>query len=543
MSRWGEPQDQGRQGGGWGDNAGGGQGQGGAGGGRQDGNDAGSSSTRGGRQGGGRGGSGGGGGRGRGDGGGSSSTALVPLNDDHRAALTTSIDTIAAFSQAIAKLRETAVVLTPVVSAIPPGMGIALALVELEEADFYKPAGAKDGEVSLGKNAINRIAAAAGVRWDPALCRRLDDGKARHYVRYGVAGLIEMVDGTMCPFSDEKELDYRDDGSEVVTAIDEAVDANRRYFRKGIVDIDCGPAMRWVAPSDADGVAAFRNVVRVYNDAVYKARDDSLWKLKDPFGQIFQVRAHLLSHAITKAKLRALRAILGLPTKGQRSRMQRFVVAKPFFSGRNLGSPEADAYAAQRIVDTALAARGQLFAARTGALLQAPTAPQAGAMPVHPAPPPGHQAEPVYTRPSTPAYEGGNDTGGRVVDIGHGAPGQGDGDGFDPDEDSWDGRPGEEGHDEGGGADRPREPDHIAAFRALNRGDRASEIEALARHKARWGTGEGLIDHRTIAGLSDDHLVEAFRRLCAMPDPPAPEGTPTPPSTAPASPWQAKIPF
>jgi len=222
---------------------------------------------------------------------------------------------------------------------LPEGTSIALSavLVDVVKETYPIPGGDLRG---LGKVALDRIALAAGVSWDPRASHRLDDGRDPRFCAYLAVGSVRMFDGSTCTITGEKELDMRD-GSP-------AVEALRARYQDKLAD--------W--KRDKQGLAP-----------------------KSPEAQISEVRVHLLSHAASKAKLRAVRS-LGIRTSYTKTELAKpFVVAKLTFTGET-SDPELRREFALMRAASFLGAHESLYGAGP------PAAPQL---------PPGRRAPPVGT--------------------------------------------------------------------------------------------------------------------------------------------------
>lgn len=132
------------------------------------------------------------------------------------------------------------------------------------------------GKFGLSKNALDRIGHAVGISWDPMLSRRLDDGRDPHYCHYKAVGTYRAADGQVQTIQGEKEFDVRD-GS---------------------------PQLKGKSPR-----------------------------------QIEEMRMHVLSHAETKARLRAIRS-MGIRTGYTQAELEKpFACARVVFTGKT-ANPE-----------------------------------------------------------------------------------------------------------------------------------------------------------------------------------------------------------
>lgn len=154
------------------------------------------------------------------------------------------------------------------IGALPEGMAVTTSAVLVDVKNETYRVGAK---VALSKSALDRIAAAAGVSWDPTFSRRVDDGADPLYCHYKAVGTLRSFDGTIRTIVGEKVMDMR-----------------------------AGSAA--LAGKQATEVA--------------------------------MQRTHLLAHAETKARLRAIRS-LGLRTSYAPEELEKpFVAARLQFTGQ-----------------------------------------------------------------------------------------------------------------------------------------------------------------------------------------------------------------
>lgn len=204
---------------------------------------------------------------------------------------------------------------------LPVGFEVAISLVTVNpDSDDVYPVSGKNG---LSKNVLDRIGGALGASWDPHQSGRLDDGSDPHYVHYRAVGTVRQFDGTARQIIGEKEMDLRP-GSPQVQAIVERVEASNRKKNQN----------------------------------------------KSPEGQIREMRLHILGHAETKARLRAIRS-LGLKTSYTRAELEKpFAVAGMMLTGRVDGDPELERDIAKMIVGSALQSTNAAYGS------PAPRAPQ-----------------------------------------------------------------------------------------------------------------------------------------------------------------------
>jgi hypothetical protein len=212
----------------------------------------------------------------------------------------------------------------PAAGNLPEGCSVLVSAIMIDPKRETYPVGGngddddrQTGERGLSKVALDKLASALAIDWDPVLSRRLDDGSHPHYCRAKAVGRVRNLDGSWRTIQDEKELDYRD-GAPVI----EGIRARAKKKNK------------------PDGGA----------------------------GEIAQKRQHIQSLCITEARLRAIRT-LGLRTAYNAEELAKpFIVAQLVFDGRS-EDPEARAYFRERIADSFMGARRDLYGG-------APPAPQ-----------------------------------------------------------------------------------------------------------------------------------------------------------------------
>ena len=241
------------------------------------------------------------------------------------------------------------------VGVIPEGCSVALAAVVIDVAHETYPIPGSSNR-GLGKVALDRIAAGAGVSWDPRLSGRLDDGSDPHYCHFRAVGTVREFDGTARTLISEKEVDVRE-GSPQVEAIVERCVAKVRRDNSRITE----------AEAQKRGRQAGENQIR-------------------------EIRLHILGHAETKARLRAIRT-LGIRTAYDPAELAKpFVVARVVWSGRT-----DDPVLRREFARTQQLAMLGAGAALFGSAAQ-PSAPETAAAParppVSPPPPVGSVEEP-----------------------------------------------------------------------------------------------------------------------------------------------------
>ena len=164
------------------------------------------------------------------------------------------------------------------VGSLPEGCEVATSFVQVDrENETYDVGGGKRG---LAKVALDRIASAAGVSWDPIASCRLDDGSDPYYCLFRAVGTMRGFDGAPVTITGTKEMDLRPRSPQL-----DAIEARAK-----------------------EGKSAEK--------------------------QIREMRLHILGHAESKARLRAIRSI-GLRTSYDDKDLRKpFLVARLVFTGR-----------------------------------------------------------------------------------------------------------------------------------------------------------------------------------------------------------------
>lgn len=174
---------------------------------------------------------------------------------------------------------ENAHLISPATSCgvIPEGIALTIAIVPLNpDSDTHDVGMGKRG---LLKHAIQQIANAAGVAFDPSTSGRLDDGSDPFYCHWRAIGAWQHMDFTPIPLLGEKEMDLRD----------------------GSAQVD-----------------------KIFASA--KSREAGA-------KQLMEMRAFIMGHAQTKAELRAIRKGLGLRSYTREELARPFIVVRPMFTG------------------------------------------------------------------------------------------------------------------------------------------------------------------------------------------------------------------
>lgn len=165
------------------------------------------------------------------------------------------------------------------VGSLPEGCEVATSFVQIDTANESYDVGM--GKRGLAKVALDRIASAAGISWDPIASCRLDDGSDPYYVSFRAVGTMRGFDGTPVTIVGTKEMDLRP-GSPQLESLES------------------------------------------------KARA----KGKSSEAQVREMRLHIMGHAESKARLRAIRSI-GLRTSYTPDELNKpFLIARLVFTGR-----------------------------------------------------------------------------------------------------------------------------------------------------------------------------------------------------------------
>jgi hypothetical protein len=224
-----------------------------------------------------------------------------------------------------ARLRELAEafhLVTPVTSvdALPPGCGVSISYVTVNadaSSGGPKEVYSVGDRLGLSGDTLKRIAAAAGVDWDPLQSGRLDDGSDPHYCHYRAVGHVRSFDGSLRTLTGEVEIDARDTSPQIEEIITKAKNATDRNGQP---------------------------------------------KPRDPGPQILELRKFLLRHAESKAKNRAI-ADMGVKRSYAPAELTKaFAVARIVWTGQTDDPTLRREFArmhAERMMDGAAALYGR----------------------------------------------------------------------------------------------------------------------------------------------------------------------------------------
>jgi len=282
------------------------------------------------------------------------SRAITRAQPDSVTVVGQSLASAATVTEALRSQAQVAHLVTPSTAcgSLPEGCEVAISVVHVDPnagaGEVYPVAGNKLG---LAKVALDKIGAAAGVTWDATLSGRLDDGRDPRYCHFRAVGYARNFDGSIRTITGEKEMDLRD-GSPQVEALEE----------------------------------------RVREKAARAKREGKAPSAEDASKQIREMRLHILGHAETKAKLRAIRS-LGIKSSYTPTELAKpFAVARLMWTGRS-ADPELRRAFALKQADALIGATSMLYGGgpteprELGAAAQ--PSPPASAPRLHSAPPIG----------------------------------------------------------------------------------------------------------------------------------------------------------
>lgn len=99
---------------------------------------------------------------------------------------------------------------------LPLGFELAFTRVDINpDPKFKEVYRLSDGGLALTKVGLEKIQKGAGIRLDPKLSRKLDNGEDPLFAVYEFVGHYRDFDGTICPVKGTKELDLHDDSAEI----------------------------------------------------------------------------------------------------------------------------------------------------------------------------------------------------------------------------------------------------------------------------------------------------------------------------------------
>jgi len=256
-----------------------------------------------------------------------------------------------AVTQQLQELSQAYHIVSPAtrVDTLPEGCGVALSYVVVDpNTDTNGPKEVYDvgGRLGLSGDTLKRIAAAAGLDWDPRQCGRLDDGSDPHYCHYRAVGYVRNFDGSIRTVTGEVEMDAREGSPQIEEIRSKAANGKN------------GP--------------------------------------RDPAPQILELRKFLLRHAESKAKNRAI-ADMGVKRSYAPAELQKpFAVARLTWTGET-SDPELKRLFAEKTADAMIGGMSALYGKQPAALPQrASVAPSFA----------GHSVPPVGTTASDDDFDG-----------------------------------------------------------------------------------------------------------------------------------------
>lgn len=240
----------------------------------------------------------------------------------------------AAVTEQLRSLSSSFHLVTPQTSvdALPEGFGVSVNYVTVNpDPDPYN--GPKEvydvgGRLGLSMDTLKRIAAAAGVDWDPRQSGRLDDAREPLYVHYRAVGYVRNFDGSTRTITGEVEIDAREGSPQIEEIVIKAQNAKKTVNSQSV------PAPR------------------------------------DPRPQILELRKFILRHAESKAKNRAI-ADMGVKRSYAPQELQKpFAVARLMFTGQT-SDPELRREFARMSAERALDGATRLYGAGAASALPA----------------------------------------------------------------------------------------------------------------------------------------------------------------------------
>lgn len=132
-----------------------------------------------------------------------------------------------------ARLREAAEsahLISPATACdlLPEGCSVAFSIVLVDKRDTYKIPG--QSTLGLSKQALDRIAAAAGISWDPHLSARRDDGRDPRYCAYRAVGYVREFDGRIRTLTGEVAIDLRPGSPEAAAMSQDQIKQTGRFL-------------------------------------------------------------------------------------------------------------------------------------------------------------------------------------------------------------------------------------------------------------------------------------------------------------------------
>jgi len=224
---------------------------------------------------------------------------------------------------------------TTLLPEIPEGLGLALNVVKIDARDMseggevYPIRGGGGNKVGLGKVALYKLAAVAGISWASDQSGRLDTRTDDRYCEWRAVGWYTD------PFTNRV----------------------RWFVAERVIDIRPGSSlyMQWL--NDARKKAE-RDLKTDDADAVEARAIATLQRRLDEF------TPHLVSQCETKAQLRGIRAALSLHTSYTKAQLEKpFVVPTVLAAAESIKDPTLRNEMIRRRVEAAMGLRDTLYGA------------------------------------------------------------------------------------------------------------------------------------------------------------------------------------
>lgn len=239
----------------------------------------------------------------------------------------------------LAELATVCNLVTParVCPQLPEGTGVAFSQYLVNIASDTYP---QQGKLALLKPALIQIGQAAGVKPDPALCRRTDSGLDARYYSFQAVGYLTQFDGTVIPLQAHKEYDLRPDSPMVLALTQECID-------KAVEDFEDALAAK-KDPKDRKLLGC-----RTRRDAEEVGMDHAEARVRS-------MQLHAMAQCDSKAFLRMLRTI------GIRQAYTAEELALPFVAARlvytaRFSDPEMQREANRRTIDQFTGGRAGVY--------------------------------------------------------------------------------------------------------------------------------------------------------------------------------------
>jgi len=118
----------------------------------------------------------------------------------------------------------------PAVGQLPEGFGVQIALVRVDREHDCYPTRDQDRPFGIGKAALDRIGHAIGLTWDVDRSRRLDDASDSQYCHWRAVGHYRTSDGQVATIKGEKEVDARQGSAQIAGKSNKQVAGLREHL-------------------------------------------------------------------------------------------------------------------------------------------------------------------------------------------------------------------------------------------------------------------------------------------------------------------------